>query len=411
MADVVVVGAGLAGLNCAVALQDRGLSVAVLEASDAVGGRIRTDVIDGYRCDRGFQLLNPSYPAVQRYVDLPALDLHSFAAGVAVASHGRTAVVADPRRNPELIGRSLLSGYVRPAELARLAAWAAPALGKVPRLLAGSDEPLAESLDKAGVSGRLRSEILEPFLAGVLASDDGTTSAAFVRLLLRAFLLGTPGLPAAGMAALPQQLAARLHDPVRLGVAATAIAGGPSVDTTDGRLEAKAVVIATDPAAELVPLKTPRMKGLSTYWFATDEAPRSDKLLLVDGKQDGPVVNTAVVSNVAPSYAPPGSHLVQATTLWPTAAVESEVRIQLSRMYGQSAGGWDLVVRHDIPAALPEQPAPLVARQSVELGEGLFVAGDYRDTASIQGALVSGRRAANAVVSHLGLTGVSSRAR
>ncbi|QNE22045.1 FAD-dependent oxidoreductase [Kribbella qitaiheensis] len=404
MTDVVVVGAGLAGLNCAVALEAKGLSVTVLEASDAVGGRVRTDLVDGFRCDRGFQLLNPGYPAVQRYVDVAALDLQPFAAGVAVAGHGRTAVVADPRRNPELIGRSLLSGYVRPAELARLAAWARPGLGSVRRLLDRPDESLADSLDAAGVNGRLRTEILEPFLAGVLASNDGSTSAAFVRLLLRAFLLGTPSLPAAGMTALPEQLAARLHEPVRLGVPAISVGAGPSVQTSDLKLEARAVVVATDPAAELVPLRRPRMKGLSTYWFATDEAPRSDKLLVVAGNQDGPIVNTTVISNAAPTYAPPGRHLVQATTLWPTDAVESEVRIQLSRLYGQSAGAWDLVVRHDIPAALPEQPAPLAARQPVDLGNGLFVAGDHRDTASIQGALVSGRRAANAVARHLGLT-------
>ncbi|GAA1561159.1 NAD(P)/FAD-dependent oxidoreductase [Kribbella sancticallisti] len=396
MTDVVVVGAGLAGLNWAVGLQEKGLAVTVLEAADEVGGRVRTELVDGFRCDRGFQLLNPSYPAARRYFDLPALDLRYFAAGVAVAGAAGTATVADPRREPGLIRRSLLSGYVRPVELARLAAWAAPALGSVPRLLHGPDVPLAESLDRAGVDGRLRHEILEPFLAGVLASDDGSTSAAFVRLLLRAFLLGTPGLPADGMNALPRQLAARLAEPVRTGVRVVSVSG-TSVKTTDGELAAKAVVVATNPSVGLVRVRAPRMKGLSTYWFAADEPPRTDKLLVVDGRRDGPIVNTAVISNVAPSYAPPGRHLIQATTLWPTSAVESEVRIQLTRLYGRSAGAWNLITRHDIREALPEQPAPLVARQPVSLGDNLFIAGDHRDTASIQGALVSGRRAANAV--------------
>lgn len=438
MTDVIVVGAGLAGLNCALTLQSRGLAVSVLEAADAVGGRVRTDRIDGYLCDRGFQLLNPAYPAVRRYVDLPALDLQAFTAGVAVAGAAGTTILADPRRSPWLLGRTLLSGYLNPKELARLGAWAAPALGRVDRLLAeasrqapgapspgatpadaeapgrsalhpgsvtGGDLSLRESLDQAGVDGRLRREILEPFLAGVLAEADGETSAAFVRLLLRSFLLGTPSLPAGGMSALPEQLAARLREPVQLGRAATAVRGGDEVvvDTVDGELRARAVVIATDPsaAAELVQLRAPQLKGLSTYWFTTDEPPRTDKLLVVDGRRDGPVVNTAVMSNVAPSYAPPGQHLIQATTLWPTDAVESEVRIQLTRMYGRSAGAWQLVVRHDIPEALPHQPPPLAARRPVALGEGRFVAGDHRDTASIQGALVSGRRAANAVTQYL----------
>jgi phytoene dehydrogenase-like protein len=409
MTDVIVVGAGLAGLNCALTLQSRGLGVSVLEAADAVGGRVRTDRIDGYLCDRGFQLLNPAYPAVRRYVDLPALDLQPFAAGVAVAGAAGaagTTVLGDPRRSPGLLPKTLLSGYLHPKELARLGPWAAPALGPVPRLLAHADDlSLRESLDRAGVEGKLRRQVLEPFLTGVLAEDDGSTSAAFVRLLLRSFLLGTPSLPAGGMSALPEQLAARLREPVQLSRPATAVRGGDEVvvETVDGELRARAVVVATDPSAcaELLHVETPRMKGLSTYWFATDEPPRTDKLLVVDGRRDGPVVNTAVMSNVAPSYAPPGRHLIQATTLWPTNGVESDVRIQLTRMYGRSAGAWQLVVRHDVPEALPHQPPPLAVRRPVALGEGRFVAGDHRDTASTQGALVSGRRAANAVTQYL----------
>ncbi|MEV6284909.1 NAD(P)/FAD-dependent oxidoreductase [Kribbella sp. NPDC051770] len=406
MTDVIVVGAGLAGLNCALTLQSRGYAVTVLEAADAVGGRVRTDRIDGYLCDRGFQLLNPAYPAVRRYVDLEALDLQPFTAGVAVAGAAGTTLVADPRRSPSLLAKSLVSGYVQPRELSRLAAWAAPALGPVHRVLADSDDlSLRESLDAAGVEGRLRREILEPFLAGVLAEDEGSTSAAFVRLLLRSFLLGTPSLPAGGMQALPEQLASQLREPVQLERPVTSVQGGDEVvvHTLDGELHARAVVLATDPAtaAELLQVQAARMKGLTTYWFSTDEPPRSDKLLVVDGRRDGPVLNTAVMSNVAPTYAPPGKHLIQATTLHPSDAVEADVRIQLTRLYGTSAGAWELIVRHDIAEALPHHPPPLTHRREVDLGEGRFVAGDHRDTPSIQGALVSGRRAANAVTQQL----------
>ena len=408
VADVVVVGAGLAGLMCATTLQGRGFSVDVVEASDGVGGRIRTDVIDGHRCDRGFQLLNPAYPAVKRFIDVTALQLGAFDAGVAVAGKRVLRVVADPIRAPRLLQRTLTSGYLHPVELARLGRWTAPAIGPTSRLFTAADTELGASLDAGKVTGHLRSEILEPFLAGVLADRSATTSATFTRLLLRSFLRGTPGVPAAGMEALPRQLAERLSAPVRLGVRALEVragAEGPTLRTDQGELGAAAVVVATDPvgAAGLVPVTAPRMKGLRTYWFSTAEPPTPLRLLFVDGggRAAGPVVNTAVMSHAAPGYAPAGRHLVQATTLLPDATDEAQVREHLSRMYGVSSSGWDLLVRHDVDAALPHQGAPLARRRPVDLGDGLFVAGDHRDTASIQGALVSGRRAANAVTTHL----------
>lgn len=406
--DVLVVGAGLAGLNCAATLTARGCQVEVVEASDGVGGRVRTDVIDGYRCDRGFQLLNPAYPAARRYLDLETLHLGAFDAGVAVAGAGGIRVVADPVRGAAYLPRTITSGYFRPIELLRLARWSAPAVGRVRSLLAGTDTSLAQSLDRAGVTGRLRREILAPFLTGVLAERTGSTSATFGRLLVRSFLLGLPAVPALGMAAIPDQLAAQLATPVRLHTRVDAIvagAGGLRVDTEAGSIRPRTVVVATDPttAGRLLPIAAPAMKGLTTYWFSTQETPTPLKLLLVEGggRAAGPVVNTAVMSLAAPSYAPVGRHLVQATALRPDDAGEAQVRAHLARMYGRSVTDWELLVRHDIDDALPEQLPPLRHRQPVDLGDGLFVAGDHRDTASIQGALVSGRRAANAVSARL----------
>jgi phytoene dehydrogenase-like protein len=401
--DVLVVGAGLAGLACARTLEHAGLEVSVLERSDAVGGRVRTETVDGFRCDRGFQLLNPAYPAVERLIDVGALRLGTFDAGVGVRRRdGELAVLADPRRAPKLIGATLRSGYLDAGELSQLAKWAAPALRPASRLRGAPDTTLATSLDAAGVSGRLRREVLEPFLAGVLADDTGRTSAAFVRLLLRSFLLGTPGVPAQGMQALPEQVASGLRRPVRCGVWAAALGSEGRVETSEGPLRGRAVVVATDAvdALTLAGVGAERMRGLRTWWFAPEQPPDPQRLLVVDAA-GGPVVNSAVMSTVAPTYAPAGRALVQATTLLPSEADEAAVRSHLDRLWGVSTSRWEVVVRHDVERALPEQSAPLRARRPVSLGDGLFVAGDHRDTASIQGALVSGRRAARAVLSSL----------
>jgi phytoene dehydrogenase-like protein len=412
--DVVVVGAGLAGLTCAHLLERLGLSVRVLERGTATGGRIRTDVLSGYRCDRGFQLLNPAYPAVRELLDLRALDLRRFSAGVALPGPDGVRVVADPVRAPRLLLRTLRSGYARPVELARLAAWAAPALDSPDRLVAGEDSSLADSLGRAGVTRTVRRDIWDPFFAGVLAESDGSTSAQFARLLVRSFVLGRPAVPAAGMAALPGQISTALTSPVHLSTEVTEVRGtgsGMSVGSSAGSFAARAVVVAADPvtAGRLAGTSVPRMKGLATWWYAAAEAPSALPMLFLPSRTSGgPLVNSAVMTNVAPSYAPAGRHLIQATTLLgsdPGAAAPDEraVRRQLTELYGAAAAGWELVTTHLVRQAQPEQPPPLRIRRPVDLGDGLFVAGDHRDTASIQGAMVSGRRAARAVAGRLGV--------
>lgn len=409
-AEVVVVGAGLAGLTCAAHLVSRGVEVSVLEAAPRIGGRVRTDEVDGHLCDVGFQLLNPAYPAVARLVDVEALRLRPFAAGVAVRGRDGLAVLGDPRRRPGLLLPTLRSGLLRPRELMALVRWVAPALGPVEWLTRGADAPWGRSLDDAGVRGPLRSQVLEPFLAGVLAEDRGATSAQFVRLLLRSFLRGTPAVPADGMRALPAQLAARLERPVECGVRVegmTRDGDGLTVRTGEGERRAHRVVVATDPvAAHTLGAVLERgeavMQGLRTWWFSTTDRlgrdqPATAAMLRVDGTR-GPVLNTAVVSDAAPSYAPPGRSLVEATTLLSTPADVRRVREELARIWDVPTAAWDLVVRHDVAHALPAQSAPLLLRRPVSLGDGLFVAGDHRDTASIQGAMVSGQRAARAVL-------------
>ncbi|MCL3860331.1 NAD(P)/FAD-dependent oxidoreductase [Actinotalea sp. K2] len=403
-APVVVVGAGLAGLACARRLHAAGLPVTVLEASDGVGGRVRTDLVDGYRCDRGFQLLNPAYPEVPRVLDLPGLDLRVFDAGVVLATGGRRVVLGDPLRLPSAIPSTLVRGGDLRAKLAFLR-WALPALGPVDRLLARPDRPLGEALDDAGVTGLFRHGVVDGFLAGVLADDTGDSSATFTLLLLRAFLRGRPGVPSLGMSRVGEQLAAGLPDgAVQLGRAARSVSPR-AVVTDDGTQGAAAVVVATDPvtAAALTSLPAPVMRGLTTYWHASTEPPSRRRLIHLDGDAAGPAVNTAVMTAVAPTYAPAGRHLVASTVLGAGHGRDTEVdlRRQLARVYGVGTDEWELVRAHHLPQALPAQPAPLVRRRPVVLDDGLLVAGDHRDTASIQGALVSGRRAADAVLTRL----------
>ncbi|MBB6392741.1 NAD(P)/FAD-dependent oxidoreductase [Microbacterium thalassium] len=413
-ADVIVVGAGLAGLRCATHLAGAGRDVVVLEAEDAVGGRQRTDEVDGFLLDRGFQVLNPAYPAVRRFVDIDALDLRSFPVGVRVRREDGVALLGHPLRHPASIVPTLHSGLVRPADAVALARWAAPALLRPKAVKRGSDRMLREAWDAVGLRGPLRHKVLEPFLAGVLADDTGATSDAFVRLLVRMFALGRPGVPARGIGALPAQLAAGAEAAgarIRLGARVTAVTTrGRTVEVAvDGgdTLRAGAAVVAVGPeaVASLVDVPTPETRGLQTWWFDADGAAPASALLSVDGRRRGPVVNTVVMSRTAPSYAPQGHHLVEATCLLPAGSpatpTEPQVRAHLTEIWGADAAGWRLLRRDDIPHALPAQRPPLRLRHPARVADRVYVAGDHRDTASIQGALVSGDRVGRTVLEDL----------
>jgi phytoene dehydrogenase-like protein len=406
-ADVVVVGAGIAGLTAAVTLTHAGLDVLVIEASDGVGGRVRTDLVHGLRLDRGFQLLNPAYPAVRRLLDLPALDLRSFEAGVVVAHGTRRSVLADPRRVPgHLLESARGIGSLR--EKLAFVRWAAEAgFGDPDRLKRAPDEPLAATLQRRGLDGPLTRGVVEPFLAGVLAEDGRESSRRFAELVVRSFVRGTPALPARGMQAVPDQLCARLPaGTVHLGVTAVRTTGR-SVLTDAGAVAARAVVVATDPrsAVALAGLPTVSMRSLTTYYHLADRAPTTSRMLHLDADRRGPVVNSAVLSNVAPAYAGDRGALVSTTVLGRRDDPRSEqaVRAQLRLLYGTDPDTWDHVATYPVVDALPAMLPPLDLAQAVDLGDGLFVAGDHRDTASLQGALVSGRRAARAVHRSLGL--------
>ena len=408
--DVIVVGAGLAGLRCAQALREAGREVVVLEAADAVGGRIRTDRVDGFLADRGFQLLNPSYPAVQRWVDAEALGLQSFGAGVVARTERGTTTLGDPRRAPGTLPASVATAAGRPAELAALARWAAPAVRptgartRAEVVERRADVDRATALDRAGADGLLR-RVVEAFLAGVLLEDDGTTADRFALLLLSSFLRGTPALPAGGMQALPEQLADGLGDRVRLGVRAREVSAGRVV-TDAGTWTARSVVVATDgeAAESLTGTPAPAAKGVVTTWWSVPEAPDTS-LLHVDARRrpTGPLVNAAVVSSAAPSYAPAGARLVQGSALLRPDDVPDEavMRRHAADLVGTGSVGWQVVARHEVPRALPAQPVPFAARRPVTVGD-VVVCGDHRDTGSIQGALVSGQRAARAVLGRTG---------
>ncbi|MFC9163391.1 NAD(P)/FAD-dependent oxidoreductase [Streptomyces fungicidicus] len=444
-ADVVVVGAGVAGLSAARRLTSAGVTTLVLEAAHEVGGRMTTEKVDGFRLDRIGQLLSTAYPELRAGTGLEGPVLRPFAPGVLLHSDGRhhragvqpgargarsargalhavRALASAPRpgggpRRPVAVpGRQVSAPRSRTGaplgtavDQARLgAAFSKLAGTPVERLLARPETTAAEALVARGLPARTIDGFLRPLLSALLCDPELTTSSRCADLALRAFARGRLCLPEGGAEALPRQLARALPPgTVHTGVRVTSVSTTSVTTAEHGVFRCGAVLVATGAraAAELLPgLRVPDFHPVTVVHHTTDEAPATGASLLLDADRGGPVAHTAVVSRVDPSRAPAGRTLVSSTVLGPPGPdVDTAVRMHLGRLYGVPTERWEtLGVRHTAEA-VPAMRPPHDLRRAVRLLAGLYVCGDHRDSGSVQGALHSGRRAAAAILADLGV--------
>ncbi|MEH0579761.1 NAD(P)/FAD-dependent oxidoreductase [Streptomyces sp. B21-108] len=437
-ADVVVVGAGVAGLSAAHRLTSAGVTTAVLESAPWVGGRMSTEKVDGFRLDRIGQLLSTAYPELALTPGLDALVLRPFAPGVLLHSDGRhhragapsgagsargalnavRALASAPRPGalprprtggsaPVRAGAPLGSAVDQArlgAALSRLAATPAERLLRRPEL------PAARALAARGLPARTIDGFLRPLLAALLCDPELTTSSRCADLALRAFAAGRLSLPEGGAEVLPELLARTLpQGSVHTGVRVTSVSTTSVTTAEHGEFRCRAVLVATDArtAAELLPgLRVPDFHPVTVVHHTTDEPPQTGASLLLDADRGGPVAHTTVVSRVDPSRAPGGRALISSTVLGtPPPGVDAAVRMHLSRLYGTSTARWETLAVHHTAEAVPAMRAPHDLRRTVRLLAGLYVCGDHRDTSTVQGALHSAHRAAAAIVSDLTAAG------
>jgi phytoene dehydrogenase-like protein len=408
--DVVVVGAGLAGLVCARELERAGKRVSVLEASDAVGERARTDESEGFLLDRGFQVLLDSYPEARRQLDLDALELGRFLPGALVRRGGRFHRIADPLRTPTALVATAFAGVGSLVDKVRILGLRRSAMsGTLDALFAREESTTLANLRARGFSETMIDGFFRAFYGGVFLERELETTSRMLEFTFRMFSTGSACLPAGGMGSLGTQLASSLRPgSVELGARVTGL-DARGVCLADGRrVDAAAVVLATDAraAASLAGAPSPAWRGTTCLYFSCERPPIDEPILVLDGDGVGPVNHLACVSLVAPSYAPPGAHLISASVVGADATraegdLEAAARAQLAGWFGADVASWRLLRCVRVPDSLPRQ-APPTSRAEVTVTSprpGLWIAGDHVATASIQGAMLSGRRTAEAITS------------
>lgn len=416
---VVIIGAGLAGLCCARALHGAGIPFRLLEAGDGVGGRVRTDEVDGFRLDRGFQVLLEAYPEARAVLDYDALDLQAFYPGALVHRDGRFRRMADPFRRPFDGLRSLFGGVGGLNDKLRVLRLRGEACaGSLADVFTREDQRTLSALQKAGMSGEMINGFFRPWLGGVFLDADLETTSRMLHFVLRMFAEGDTSVPAEGMGAIPAQIAAALPSTsIHLNTAVAALDPGRVLLDTGEALAASRIVVATEGPTAARLLGRPHGvagRGTVCLYFAADRDPVGEPTLVLDGDGEGPVNNLCVPSAVSPSYAPAGATLISASVIGgcdePEGALRERVLDQLAGWYGTEVRRWRHLRSYRIPHALPAQPVGTLnpaARATVRIDAGLYVCGDHVESASINGAMRSGRRAAEALIEDLGSNGSS----
>lgn len=410
---IVIVGAGLAGLACARVLAAAGRQFTLLEASNAVGGRVRTDRVDGFLLDRGFQIFLPGYPEARRVLDYENLDLRPLYRGADVFVKDRFHRLADPLTHPLTAARNFRDELVPLRDK-----WTMLLLRKE---VFGMREPPGELQDMEtedylrdfGFSETMIDKFFRPFFGGIFLEKDLRTSAKMLLFLFSIFDRGGSALPARGMQSIPEQLAMALPPgSLRLNAPVSAVrAGEVTLDSGEVLKADQIVVAASEEAAwRLLPQASPTpppSRSTTCLYFAADDVPPGDAILHLDGDGRGPVNNAVVLSRVSPHYAPPGKHLISTSVLGSPSSAELEqvVRDQMRRWFGDTVvAKWRHLRTYQIRHAQPENRQMRLGSGPLEavIEPGLYRCGDWCENVSINGALLSGRRSGEAVMRALG---------
>jgi phytoene dehydrogenase-like protein len=409
---IAIIGAGLSGLACARLLAKAGVPFTLYESADAVGGRVRSDRVDGFTLDRGFQVLLPAYPEARRVLDYDGLDLCPLYRGAEIYFKNRLHRLADPFQHPLDALKNLGDDFIPWRDKWQtLVLWKESADTKtIERRL--PEIETEDYLHDFGFSEAMIDRFFRPFFGGVFLEKDLRTSVRMFFFLYSMFRRSGAAIPAAGMQAIPDQLAVALPPgSLKLNTPVSTVRRGEITLSTGEIVRADHIILAVseDVAHRLLPdtgVEKPK-PGRSTtcLYFTTDQSLPREAILYLDGDNRGPVNNACVLSNASPSLAPKGQHLISTSIVGAPSSAELEdvVRDQMTRWFGPGARQWKHLRTYQIRNAQPESRQLQLGDESLStvLEPGLYRCGDYVEDASINGALISGRHAAEAVLASI----------
>jgi phytoene dehydrogenase-like protein len=410
--DIIIVGAGLAGLTCARVLAEADIPFVILEADQQIGGRLKTDEVDGFLLDQGFQVLQTAYPEAQRVLDFERLKLKAFAPGAIIRIDEEFHKIADPRRRPSDLWSTATAPIGTIKDRLRMINLALKVRRKtVSDLFQAPDMTTIDFLEAEGFSQQIIQKFFIPFFSGVCLDPQIQISSRVFRYIFRIFAEGDVALPAKGMGVIPEQLAENLPESsLRTSAKAKSIQQG-RVELESGEIiEGRLIILATEEpeTARLIGVSNKGFsRGELCLYFSAEKPPINESYLILNGNKKGWVNSLTIPSLVAPTYAPAGKHLISVVVVGhmdaDDATVEPIVRKELNRWFGPEVNDWRHLKTYRISHALPAQspPMPDPTAPAPPVAPGIYVCGEYASVPGIQWAMHSGRHAAEQIIVEL----------
>ena len=408
---VIIVGAGMAGLSCALHLHAAGLNLRLIDSSDGVGGRVRTDVVNGFLLDRGFQVYLDAYPETGALLDLKVLNLRKFEPGALVFNGKQLKRLMDVFRRPASAWASAtapIGGFI---DKLRVGLMRIQILASSLEQIANRDDRTTESyLRGRGFSEAMIDSFFRSFYGGIFLESELRTSSRMFEFTFKMFGQGSATLPAKGMGEIPKQLAARLpFDSITLNQRVVSVDSNSVTLSSGERIHGRAVVLATNAAVvgQLLPeleSEMPEWRSVTNLYFYAPSSPLKESIICLNGSGEGVVNNVCVLTDASPDYSPDERALISVSLLGlhPEEELPGKVQQELMGWFGECVDQWCHLRTDLIPEALPEQiPKAHKDKAGFTQQKGLFVCGDHATSASIEGAVISGKRVAEAILKRL----------
>ena len=399
--QVIIIGAGMSGLSAGIALKKQGIDFKILEATDQVGGRMKTRTVDGYLLDAGFQVMLTTYPELRNTLDYKALKLQHFDPGAIILDkNGSSSQLGDPLRKisslfPTLLSRvGSISDKMKILKLTRQLKSTS-----VDEIFEQEDKTTLEKLTEFGFSKQIIHTFFRPFFSGIFLENKLSTSSKMFDFVFKMFAEGSAAVPQAGIQAIPRQIAETLGRENILFSHKVNVIDKNRVNCVNGEvITGTHILLASEPTKFTSQLFGDNSKFVSTtnLHFVAEQDPIGKKLIALNSRENNIVNNLCTISNVATSYASQG-HLISVSTvgLQEMSNIESLVKNELKTWY-KNAETWSLIDVQHISKALPNQNLVRLNPEIVRNGQ-VWLAGDYMTNGSVNGAMRSGRMVAEAI--------------